>query len=879
MRLNFPTIALLLFALASSTPLLRADEPAKADDPAEIEYFEKHIRPILVQHCYECHSAGAKELKGDVRLDTREAIRKGGPMGPAVVPGDPDASWLIKAVRYETEDLKMPPQGKLTEVAIAKLVDWVKRGAADPRDKPDSAAVKPAVHPALDFDGAAKHWSFQPVKLAPLPAVKQAAWPRVDFDRYVLARLEGKNIAPSPEADRRTLIRRLYYDLIGLPPSFEEVERFARDDSAQAYADLVDRLLAQPQFGERWARYWLDLSRYSDTKGYVFMENRDYPEAFKYRKWVIDAFNRDLPYDQFLLTQIAADRVAGDNADDLSAMGFFTLGRRFINNQNDIIDDRIDVLMRTTQALTVTCARCHDHKYDPIPTQDYYSLYGVFASSNEPGGAPTALRMADGNIHDVQVFLRGNPGNRGDVAPRRFLRVLAGEQRQNFKDGSGRLELAKAITARDNPLTARVWANRVWSHLIGRGLVRTPSDFGRRSEPPAHPDVLDALALQLMDEGWSTKKLIRTILLSATYRQASVFRAEPAAIDPENNLVWKMNRRRLDFEALRDSLIAAGGQLDPTIGGPSVSITDGKVTNRRTLYAQVDRQNLPGIFRAFDFATPDTHQPERFTTTVPQQSLYLLNAPQMMQYSERLAERAADQTPDTSERVRRLFRFAYARDPEGEELAWAQQFVATAAEPRPSQGPWRYGYGKYDTESQRVTQFTALPYWTGIAWQTSANLPDDKLGWLMLAPAGGHPDLGAERAVIRRWVAPGAGQLAVQGKLKHSSNQGDGIRGRIVSSRSGPAGEWNLHNQEAPTKIESLAVEAGDTIDFIVDCRETVEFDSFIWNVTLKLEPGAGGRNEWNATKDFRGPTGNVLGPWSRLAQVLLMSNEFAFVD
>ncbi|HEY0551578.1 MAG TPA: DUF1549 domain-containing protein, partial [Verrucomicrobiae bacterium] len=340
-----------------------------ADETTGVEFFEKKIRPVLVESCYKCHSAQAEKVKGGLLLDTREAVLKGGDTGPALVAGDPEKSLLIKAVRYTDQDLQMPPKDKkLSAEQIANLEAWVKMGAPDPRTN----GVK--VAPSVVTDQARKHWAYQPVRSPALPPVKNTQWVQSPIDRFILAKLEAKSLTPSPRADKRTLIRRATYDLIGLPPAPEEVDAFISDTSPSAFAKVVDRLLASPHYGERWGRYWLDIARYADTKGYVFEEERRYAFSYTYRDYVIRALNEDVPYDQFIIQQIAADLLPlGDDKRPLAALGFLTLGRRFLNNQPDIIDDRIDVVSRGLMGMTVACARCHDHKFDPIPTKDYYS--------------------------------------------------------------------------------------------------------------------------------------------------------------------------------------------------------------------------------------------------------------------------------------------------------------------------------------------------------------------------------------------------------------------------------------------------------------------------------------------------------------------------
>ena len=715
---------------------------ADAADSAGVEFFERSVRPVLVEHCQSCH--GPLKQKGGLRLDSRAALLKGSDSGPVVVSGQPDKSLLLKVVRHEGET-KMPPKGKLAAGPIEALTEWVRRGVP----WPDPVKGEPG-RPLTIAEVRGSHWAFQPVRKPAAPQVKDPQWAKSPLDAFVLARLESKGLKPSPRADSRTLIRRLTFDLHGLPPTPEEVTAFEQSalrNPQSAIEQLVDRLLASPRYGERWGRHWLDVARYADSKGYVFTEERRYPYAYTYRDWVIRAFNEDLPYDQFIVQQLAADRLPlGDDKRPLAALGFLTLGRRFLNNVHDIIDDRIDVTMRGLQGLTVGCARCHDHKFDPIPIRDYYSLHGVFASSMEPRDLPLiatpgqseesrrfkaelkkreqtvaeyqakykAELSANNRLHRdrlmelqkqveawkvsgpgsppramvlndlptpvaAQVFLRGNPNNRGETVPRRFLEVLAGPAPKPFQQGSGRLELAQAIASRDNPLTARVMVNRAWMHHFGAALVRTPGDFGLRGEAPTHPEVLDYLAAAFMENGWSVKKLHRMILLSATYQQSSDDSAAGLRMDADNRLLWKMNRRRLEFEALRDSLLAASGRLDPAMGGPPVPITTSPFSSRRTVYGFIDRQNLPGVFRTFDFASPDATTPQRHSTTVPQQALFLMNSPFVVEQARALVSRS-DVTGLTKaeERIDRLHGIAYGRPAEPEEIALGMRFVQAA---------------------------------------------------------------------------------------------------------------------------------------------------------------------------------------------------------
>ena len=701
----------------------------------QVEFFEARVRPVLAEHCYACH--GEKHQRGGLRLDSAAAVLKGADEGPVIVPGKPDKSPLIRAIRRQGE-IKMPPMDKLPARVVEDLTEWVRMGAPWPQTPVPSRAAD------LLGPSAPRHWAFQPVSRPQVPRVKHEAWVATPVDAFILAALENKGLEPAVPADRRTLLRRVTFDLIGLPPTPAEIDAFEADPAPDAFARVVDRLLASPHYGERWARHWLDVARYADTKGYVFQEERRYPYAYTYRDYVIHAFNEDLPYDRFIVQQLAADRLPADeNREALAAMGFLTLGRRFLNNVHDIIDDRIDVVSRGFLGLTVACARCHDHKYDPIPQKDYYSLYGVLASSVEPRDLPVVaapertaqyvayqqeLERRQKAVADFQkahqaelssrnrkfreglralqrkvdvlnatapaappramilqdapqpmtphVFLRGNPRNPGPAVPRQFLEVLAGPSRQPFKEGSGRLELARAIASKDNPLTARVMVNRVWMHHFGAGLVRTPSDFGLRSEPPTHPELLDYLARYFMEEGWSIKKLHRLIVLSRVYQQSSVPDPRTARADPENRLLGAMNRRRLEFEALRDALLAVSGQLDVRAGGRPVDLFAAPFTGRRTVYGFIERQNLPGVLRTFDFASPDSSTPQRFLTTAPQQALYLMNNSFVMEQARHLAARPEIvRCHEPEERIEQLYRLVYGRHAEPQEVALGLRFI------------------------------------------------------------------------------------------------------------------------------------------------------------------------------------------------------------
>ncbi len=892
---------------------------ATAAEPDATELFETKIRPVLVDVCFKCH--GSDKDSGNLRVDSREALLKGGDTSPAIVPNKPAESLLLKALRHDNDDLKMPPDKRLPDETIATFEVWITAGAPWPEGKPGGFQAK-------------RHWAFQPIKSPQVPSDRK---PRADgreplsqttnlksqvsnlrspIDGFIQQKLDETKLTLSPLADRRTLIRRATFDLHGLPPTMDDVVKFENDNAPDAYEKLIDRLLVSPQLGERWGRYWLDLSRYADTKGYVFTEDRNYPFAFAYRDWVIRALNDDMPYDQFLIRQLAADLLPEpERSAHLPALGFLTLGRRFLNNINDIIDDRIDVVCRGTMALTVSCARCHDHKYDPIPAADYYSLYGVFRSSREPKPDEAKSLMAmtlaeEDKPFDPYIFLRGQQGNHGPQVPRHFLAVVAGPERKPFANRSGRMELAQAIASPANPLTARVIVNRVWSHHFGAPLVKTPSDFGLRADPPTHPELLDWLSAELIAHDWSLKWLHREMMLSATWRQKSgdllvasgeqdknsqlATNTSQLSSDPENRLLAHMNRQRLDWESLRDSLLFASGRLDRSLGGPATDILKSPFSNRRTIYGFIDRQNLPLTFRNFDFASPDTHAPSRFVTSVPQQTLFLRNSPFLVELSRALAARTMGQIPNlpgnltgTSlagqvEKMPHLFRLVYGREPTAEELQLAEQFLADAPLETPPAPAWQFGYGDYDSEAKALKSFTVLPHWTGKQWQGGPNLPDPQLGWVFWNPNGGHPG-NPQHAAMLRWTAPRDVTVVVTGTLKHEQKFGDGVMAVVASSQFGEKARWTATNQSVETFVPAIALRRGESLDFIVTCRANENSDSFLWAPKLvaveKRMPAI-----WDMARDFPKTSNgqsseSPMTSWEQLAQVLLLSNEFQFVD
>jgi dienelactone hydrolase/mono/diheme cytochrome c family protein len=786
----------------SSLPSLGKDENDRSDQNNQrgnnaataVTHFEKAIRPVLVAQCYECHAADAKEIKGGLALDTREGIRKGGDSGPAVVPGNANASLLIAALRHE-DGLEMPPKKKLSDEQIADFVKWIEAGAVDPRD---GVAAKSAS--TIDMEKGREFWAFQrPVKPA-LPMVKDQSWPLTDIDRFVRAAQEQNGVTVVGDADPRTLVRRLYFDLIGLPPSPHEVHEFVRDwqsDAQHALHATVDRLLESSHFGERWGRHWLDVARYAESSGKE--TSFSYPQAWRYRDYVIDSFNADLPFDQFIREQIAGDLLpASDDvqrAEQLVATGFLALGPKSHIERNkkqfemDLADEQIDSVSQAFLGLTVACARCHDHKFDPIPQTDYYALAGIFRSTetlygtipviqnNNPStllplphdagmtagvsplssaererivkqiadvrarraalvkekkfatsefvqngillgtldaklkaydadGTPKLLAMGvrDRKVaKDSELFVRGEVEKPGPTVPRGFVQVLcSGESRPSLRDstsvrgangdnlGSGRLELADWIASADNPLTARVIVNRVWLNLFGRGLVTTPDNFGVSGQSPSHPELLDHLAVTFVENGWSIKKLIRQLVLSRVYRLDSEFVASNGEKDPENILLWRMSPRRLDAEAIRDAMLAMAGKLDlkPPVG--SVVATGGEgytggvergsqlaenKFNCRSVYLPVIRGRVFESLDVFDGVDGSMVTGQRDQTTVPSQSLYLLNSPYVLTLATAAAQRLVQDAEDPAARVDLAYERWFGRLPTDTERNAALAFI------------------------------------------------------------------------------------------------------------------------------------------------------------------------------------------------------------
>ncbi len=555
---------------------------------------------------------------------------------------------------------------------------------------------------AIDWSKERQFWSFKAPQAQPRPAVKNSKWARQPVDYFILARLEQKKLSPSPEAERRTLIRRLTLDLTGLPPTPEEVAAFVADKRADACEQLVERLLVSPRFGERMASVWLPLARYAEDQAHQVGNDSTmfYANAFRYREWVMGAFNRDLPYDQFIQFQLAADKFPAAKPDDLAALGFLGLGPKYYNRGRievmaDEWEDRVDTVTRATLGLTVACARCHDHKFEPITQRDYYALAGVFASVKmvnktadgkvvegkvqaDKMPADAVHMVEEGTAQNLSIFLRGTPEQKGAVAERSFLKVLSTGEPKPFADGSGRRELADAIASRENPLTARVLVNRVWGVLFSKPLVATPSNFGQSGMKTTHPELLDDLAVRFMSGGWSVKSLVRELVLSATYRQTSRDDVKKSAADVANESLWHMNRRRLSIEQWRDSVLAVTGELD-LAGGKSLELDDAK-NLRRTVHARVSRLKLNDLLMQFDYPDANVHAEKRSATTTPTQKLFMLNSPFMLERAKALAERVTtDASESDAASIQRAYQLLYGRSPESAETAAALAFLRKPA--------------------------------------------------------------------------------------------------------------------------------------------------------------------------------------------------------
>lgn len=851
-------------------------ERVRGDDLSKQDYFEVHIRPLLIKHCYECHSSESGASEGELLLDSQPAMVRGGSRGNSVdLNAGADKSLLWQAVNYENPDVQMPPTGKLSGEELEHIRHWLDDGAFDPRSQETGTASQSGK------SNPSEHWAYKRPQSTAVARDASDNWSRDVVDEMVFRRRKEKGLSAVKEADDRTLVRRLYFDLLGLPPTIQQVNDYIQSKDADRYEKLVNQLTSSPAFGERMARHWMDVVRYADTRGYVFQEERRYKDAYKYRDWLINAFNSDLPYDQFVKYQVAADVLDPGNANNQQvAMGMMTLGRRFLNNPNDIADDRIDVVTRGTMALSVICARCHDHKYDPIEMADYYSLHSVFVNSTEPNSEQAPLALIDKpDIGPAVIFNRGNPRSPGDQIDKKFVKFISLSKEYALSQGSGRINLAEAIVDPNNPLTARTIVNRVWGWVTNSYMVSTPSDFGVRCPAPLQQDVLDQLACDFMQDGWSIKRLVQRIVMTSTYRMSSSYDEASAAIDPTNDYWWQANRRRIDFESLRDAMLATTNRLDPQVGGDSVKVFQAPYSGRRTIYALIDRLDLPGVFRAFDFANPDTHVPIRSQTTVPQQGLFLLNNEFVFDTADQYAVKLASQSNDQEAMIETLFNSMYQRDPSDQEMALCREFLAhnQTTLPATPESTWSYGYAPWDGEPRTLGAFTAFPHFSEGQWKGGATLPDPNLGWCFLSATTGHPDTPKVKATVRRWTAPFDGKISIGGKLKHLVDQGDGVELFITHQDKCVSQVWKSFNNEVEISLEPIDVKAGDTINFVVDSIGAIDNDSFEMRVRVRYQDKENAR--YNSEKQFTGPPPKVASELQQLIQAMFASNEFAFVD
>lgn len=955
---------------------------AGAQDTETAVSFEHDVRPILKAFCFDCHGAHA-ELEGGLDLRLRRFMASGGDSGPSIVPGDADASLLMQRVR----DLEMPPgEKKLTAEQMETLRRWIDGGAKTLRDEPAE------LPPGIDITPEERaYWFYQPLVRPDVPATDPADRVRTPIDAFLVTAMKPVGLAFSPDADKATLLRRAAFDLTGLPPSAEHSAAYLADESPQAYEGMIDRLLESPAYGERWGRHWLDIAGYADSEG-ANVADQGRPYAYKYRDYVIRSLNADKPLNEFLVEQLAGDELvpvphanlAPEQIEKLIATGFLRMAADGTGSgpadpelaKNQVVHDTLKIVGTSLFGLSLHCAQCHDHRYDPIPQADYYRLRAIFEPAlDTKNWRPPAQRLvslytdadraaaaaveqevaqvaaeratkqaeymaaalekelekypepmrpvlreayntpADKRTAEQAQLLADNPSVNispgvlyqynqaaaddlkkyderiGAIRAKKpvedFVRVLSevpgqvpathvfyrGDHRQPTDevapgdltiaapDGSRfeipaddpqlpttgrRLALARWITRGDHPLVGRVLANRIWLHHFGRGIVDTPGDFGILGQRPTHPELLDWLACELPAQGWSLKQMHRLIMTSTAYRQSSQRDPAKEALDSENRYVWRMPVRRLEAEVIRDRLMATSGALDRSMFGPAVPVSEDDVGQvitpedkpRRSIYLEVRRSKPVSFLTAFDAPVMETNCERRSSSTVAPQSLMLMNSDFILQQAAKMAGRVRSETPHGY--------LTELTSPHAERL-------------RPRAEAWQFGYGQYDAAAGRVTEFQPLPHWTGSAWQGGPALPDPSLGWVIVRADGGHTGNDEAHAAIRRWTAPRAGRLNLSGTLGHGSPNGNGVRARVVSSRSGLLVEVAVHNGQVPTQVAEVEVQAGDTIDLVVDCQGDVTSDSFVWDAQLELAEAGQPLAAWSSTGDFHGPPGASL--------------------
>jgi len=953
--------------------------------------FEREIRPIFRAHCLDCHGA-TDNLEGNLDLRLARFLLRGGDSGPAAVSGNPSGSLIIQKIR----DGEMPPgEGKVPEHELKLLEQWVTAGLPTVRPEPETLAPGvPLLPEERDW------WSFRPLSRPAVPESATAERVRTPVDALLRAAMPA-GLRFSPDADRRTQLLRICFDLTGLPPSPEQLQSFLADDREDAYDRLVEELLASPHYGERWGRHWLDIAGYADSEGRTATDAVR-SSAYRYRDYVIQSFNSGKPFDRFLHEQLAGDELAGPVQGDLTpeqielftATGFLRMaadgtgsGDNSAEARNLVVADTLQIVSTSLLGLTVACAQCHDHRYDPISHTDYFALRAVFNPALDwqqwkvPGERDVSLytqadRDAAAKIEEeAQVILKEKQEKQGvyieqavqkelekfeqplreqlnaayhtagdqrtpeqkellkkhpsvnispgvlyqylpDAAedlkkfdaranevrarkrPEEFLRALVetpghlpkthlfhrGDHRQPKQEvapaapavlspedqfvsfaeddpqlptSGRRLAFARWVTSPDNPITARVIVNRIWMHHFGKGLVETPADFGRLGAHPTHPELLDWLASEFINSGWDVKHLHRLMVRSTAYRQSSARNAEMQAIDDINRFYWRKNVVRLDAEVLRDRVLSVTNQLDPALYGPPVPVmedADGQAIvartelERRSLYIQQRRSQPVSMLQAFDAPVMSVNCERRPSSTVATQSLMLMNSPFSLEKSLALAHRTL-RTP-------------------GAPLA-GESLQGVPPIRTPNSVEWQYGYGQVD---EQHVHFTQLPVFLSGSWRGGEQMPDSKIGWVSLTSTGGHCGENPEFAAIRRWTASAPGQVRVSaGTLAHGSDKGDGVRGRLVSSRHGLVGDWTVHNQQVETTTPTITIEPGDTLDFITDCRGDVGYDSFRWEVTLESTRPDGSHGTIESRKRFSGDPQipERIGP-EHIAQVWL---------
>ena len=770
-----PTLrSLILVAIAllpsASASIVLGDEPKHS--PEDIAFYERKIRPVLVEHCYECHSESAGEQQGGLLLDREAGWIEGGETNKAIIPGEPEASLLIAAVSYEQDELLMPPEGKLDDETIQLLTKWVRRGAPGAADDMGETEFSRLGDQEYIFEKAANHWAFKPVESPKPPKARRPLWNKSPVDQFVDAKLAELNMQSSARARLPELYRRLSFDLTGLPPDYHALQTFLAEaaiDRQQAIEKYVDQLLDSPAYGQHIGRMWLDVARYADTDSAYRPDTKSpyyFPFAFTYRDYVVDAFNGDKPYGQFVKEQFAADKIGFKQDDpEIAAIGFLGIAPHSQRAPQEALDDWIDVTTRGLMGITVACARCHDHKYEPIPTADYYSLRGVFSTISRPNPLneraqpllvsyqPTESQVADyeakravidqeiadlegkksknnkrslaARVRDTKlaelltfhpgaparsmiitdakkppkafIYIRGDSAARGEQVPLRFLRILEPKQPEFPKGESSRLALAEKIADTTNPLTYRVYVNRIWGHVMGSHLVDTPSDFGLQGKPPTHPELLDYLTKDFLDHGQSTKRLMRMIVLSEAYAQSSQVDAARDELDHENQWLWRANRRHLSIEALRDSVLCVADRLDRSLGGRAAPLWGDDYTRRRTIYGFINRFNLDPTLRAFDFPAPMQTQPKRGESIVAPQALFLMNSAFVVDQANAIAssQQFNDCVTD-ADRVDVLFQRIFQRSPANTEVIRigkfleSQRILAAKVNPSPrfNLDPW-----------------------------------------------------------------------------------------------------------------------------------------------------------------------------------------------